>query len=105
MVGRDGKDGRNWVKATFKVSPFPLTVFDFASTSPIDANDSALLSGVFPAWNAQPCRTDQRFFHVTLLCAMQRFSWNAVNVAYRVEKNLGTTLTIILSHIFSKICR
>jgi len=42
-VGRDGKDGRNWVKATFKVSPFPLTVFDFALTSPIDTNDRELL--------------------------------------------------------------
>ena len=42
-VGRDGKDVRNWVKATFKVSPFPLTFFDFALTSPIGANDSALL--------------------------------------------------------------
>ena len=42
-IGRDGNDSRNGVKATFKVSPFPLTVFDFALTSPIDTNDSALL--------------------------------------------------------------
>ena len=49
---------------------------------------------LFPAWNAQPRRTDQRFFHVTLCSAMERFSWNAVNVAYRIEKNLGTPLGI-----------
>jgi len=42
---------------------------------------------VFPAWNAQPRRTDQRFFHVTLWSAMERFSWNA----YRVEKKSKNT--------------
>ena len=46
-----------------------------------------MVSGVFPAWNAQRRRTDQRFFHVTPWSAMERLSWNAVNVAYRLEKN------------------
>ena len=50
-----------------------------------------MVSGVFPAWNAQPRRTDQRFFHVTPWSAMERLSWNAVNVAYRVEKKSGNT--------------
>ena len=49
-------------------------------------------SGMYSVWNAQPRRTDQRFFHVTPWSAMERFSWNAVNVAYRVEKNLRTPL-------------
>ena len=48
-VGRNGKDGRNWVKATFKVSPFPLTVFDFALTSPIDTNDSE--GDIYTLWS------------------------------------------------------
>jgi len=60
-----------------------------------------MVSGVFPAWNAQPRRTDQRFFHVTPWSAMERLSWNAVNVAYRVEKKSGNTpACYILSIIF-----
>ena len=49
FIGRDGKDGRNWVKATFKVGPFPLTVFDFALTSPIDTNDSE--GDIYTLWS------------------------------------------------------
>ena len=49
FIGRDGKDGINWVKATFKVSPFPLTVFDFSLTSPIDTNDSE--GDIYTLWS------------------------------------------------------
>ena len=73
-VGRDGKDGRNWVKATFKVGPFPLTVFDFALTSPIDTNDSALLYCLIfslkfvdnTLWSFFNCRSVIRYCSFTL---------------------------------------
>ena len=48
-IGRDGNDSINGVKATFIVSPFPLTVFDFALTSPIDTNDSE--GDIYTLWS------------------------------------------------------